>query len=351
MNTLSKASAARFCGEQINYIELCSLILCFVFCFRFYQFFYHVTLTCLLSFIIDKLGNKSSKVKDKSFDYHDSRCDGGLKGANNRRDKRLYIGLTMGKKIIAIIAFLMVSYYLLNIFLVGTCLHAKDLELLGSIPYDTTIFTQGLVYNEGNLYISSGLYGYSALYKYDLKKRVVEQIHKCENDFFAEGITVVDGKIVGVSWKKEKGYVFDLSKLSITQEFSYSGEGWGLTGDSFRNLFLSNGTGLIKVLKKNGNSLIVLDQVEVQGGEERLLLNELEMVRGKILANVWRKDVILIIDIPSGEILKKLYPKKYIDEDELKYAGVLNGIAWDKKNNHLYVTGKNWPKIYLFSLK
>jgi len=231
-----------------------------------------------------------------------------------------------------------------------TVLAAEEIELVGSIPYDKHIFTQGMVYSEGNLYISGGLYGESALYCYDLEKQNIEPIYRFDKDLFAEGITLMGDTLAVLTWKKEQGFYFSLTDKKMIGSFGYRGEGWGLTGRDRTELFLSNGSEYITRYEALDDQIVERGKFPVWDSSKIYnKLNELELIDRQIYANVWYDDVILVIDSDSGEVLEKLFPKEQIPAEELEGSGVLNGIAYNAEEEILYITGKNWNKIYLFN--
>ena len=238
---------------------------------------------------------------------------------------------------------------LLLIVFVLTCSAEVSIKLVGKLPYDNTIFTQGLVFHNGNLFISGGLYGESALYKYEIKTEDLQKIVTLPSDQFAEGITIADNKIYQLTWKGERGYVYDLESYENLESFTYTGQGWGITNNG-SDFYMSNGSdnmsafGYSKALQLS--PMLVTDSKQTYKD-----LNELEFIEGYVFANVWQKDVIVIIDPSSGEVVDMIYPKKLIPAKELKGTGVLNGIAYDKEKKLLYITGKNWYDIYIFELK
>ncbi|MDT4952715.1 MAG: glutaminyl-peptide cyclotransferase [Acidobacteriota bacterium] len=218
-------------------------------------------------------------------------------------------------------------------------------EVVNSWPHLTTHFTQGLVYYDGHLYESTGQYGSSLLCRLDLKTGKVEKKVDVEREYFAEGMTILGDKIYQLTWQAHKGFVYDLKKFDRLAEFGYEGEGWGLTNDT-HSLILSDGTNKIRFL--DPQSFRVLRSIEVYDHEQPLMeLNELEYIKGEIYANIWHSDKVVRIDPASGKILA------WIDlaglrrpEDGGNEDNVLNGIAYDEKNDRLFVTGKRWSKLY-----
>lgn len=223
-------------------------------------------------------------------------------------------------------------------------------QLVHAFPHDPAAFTQGLLYENGMLYESTGLYGNSSL------RRVILQAGQILNrvDFpegiFAEGITIFGDRLYMLTWKSQKGYVFDPTSLKQLAEFGYVGEGWGLTHDE-RSLIMSNGTSTIRFL--DPRTIAVQRTIEVtQDGKPVDQVNELEYVKGEIFANVWKTYTILRIDPSTGRVTGTIdctgifTPKPDADlEDD-----VLNGIAYDAAGDRLFVTGKRWPMVWEIKL-
>ncbi len=221
--------------------------------------------------------------------------------------------------------------------------------------HDTSSYTQGLEYHEGYFYESDGgntpETGYSSLRKVEPSTGRVLQKADLPQEIFAEGLTVVDDKVIQLTWQNRVGLVFDRATFNKLSEFPYqnSAEGWGLASDSKR-LYKSDGTNQIFFLNRKSyreeGSIEVYDH---NGPVDQL--NELEIIDGKIYANVYLTDRIVIIDPQSGKVtgeidLSGLLPDIY------KYPGtdVLNGIAWDAKGKRLFVTGKRWAKLFEVNL-
>jgi glutamine cyclotransferase len=218
-------------------------------------------------------------------------------------------------------------------------------EVVNSWPHLTTHFTQGLVYHDGHLYESTGQYGSSLLCRLDLKSGKVKKKVDVAREFFAEGMTILGDKIYQLTWQAHKGFVYDLKDFERLSEFAYEGEGWGLTNDG-HSLLMSDGTNKIRFL--DPQSFRIVRSVEVYDHNQPLMeLNELEYIKGEIYANIWHSDKIVRIDPASGKILA------WIDlaglrrpEDGDNEDNVLNGIAYDEKNDRLFVTGKRWSRMY-----
>ncbi len=223
-------------------------------------------------------------------------------------------------------------------------------KIIKSWPHDESAFTQGLVFRNGILYESTGRNGSSSLRIVDLTTGSVRTKVDLADQYFAEGITLLDGKIFQLTWQDQLGFIYDQNSLELLGEFSYQGEGWGLTDDG-RSLIMSNGTNTLAFF--NPETFEVEKTISVYDNEEPLIdLNELEYVNGKIYANIWHSDKIVQIDPRSGEImgwidLTGLFPVEERQEPE----AVLNGIAYDEKNDRLFVTGKLWPRLFEIRLE
>ncbi len=216
---------------------------------------------------------------------------------------------------------------------------------VAEFPHDAKAFTQGLVVVNGQMFEGTGKKGESTLRKVDLKTGRVELVVPLDPVYFGEGITVLNDRIYQVTWQDRIAFVYDLKTLNPVANFRYSGEGWGLTNDGKR-LILSDGTSILRFI--DPKTFDVVKRLRVHGPNGQVdKLNELEFVKGEILANIWYSDRIARISPETGEILgwidvSGLYPQKQRTSKE----DVLNGIAYDEANDRLFVTGKNWPKVY-----
>ncbi len=218
-------------------------------------------------------------------------------------------------------------------------------EVVNKYPHDTTAFTQGLQFADGVLYESNGRYGESNLRKVDLKTgRVLKEI-KFDEKTFAEGMTLVGNKLFMLTWQQGEGYVFDKNSFTKESAFKYenSKEGWGITYDG-THLIKSDGSNklffLDAVTGKELNAIAVYDE---NGPVDEL--NELEYIDGKVYANVYQKDVIVIINPETGAVEGRINLVG-IYEHTAAYDNEMNGIAYDHANKRLFVTGKLWNTLY-----
>lgn len=223
-------------------------------------------------------------------------------------------------------------------------------EIVNSWPHDAKAYTQGLVFHEGELFESTGRYGESSLRRVELKTGKVKKRTEVSSDYFAEGMTIFNGKIFQLTWVNHKGFIYDFKKFKREGEFTYEGEGWGLTHDG-QYLILSDGTNQLRFL--DPVSFQVVKTISVTDhGTPLLNLNELEYIKGEIYANIWLTDRIVRLDPQTGNILgwidlTGLRPQETLNDSE----NVLNGIAYDEEHDRLFVTGKRWPKIFEIRLK
>jgi len=227
---------------------------------------------------------------------------------------------------------------------------AYTYEVVRTFPHDPGAFTQGLVFLDGQLLESTGLNGQSTLRRVDLATgRILQQV-RVPSQYFAEGMTVLGGKIYQLTWKNQRGFVYDLATFSLEKEFTYTGEGWGLTTDG-RSLILSDGSDRLRFL--DPATFQVTRTVSVtRDGQPLRLLNELEYIRGEIYANIWQSHSVARIDPATGRVTGVIdFFNLLPAADHMPATDVLNGIAHDSTTDRLFVTGKNWPKLFEVRLK
>ena len=218
-------------------------------------------------------------------------------------------------------------------------------KVIEQYPHSTSIFTQGLEFYNGQLLESAGKFGESSLSLRAIPSDKILKSHPLPAAFFAEGITQLNGQIYQLTWQSGKVFVYDAESFEVLNTLTIKGEGWGLTNNG-KELIMSNGSDQLHFMNPGNLELRRSLAVSLQG-KPVSGLNELEWVEGKIYANVWRTDWVVIIEPDSGHItgmvnLKALKPKE---------ADVLNGIAYDSSQQRLYITGKYWPKLYHIELQ
>ncbi|HEY0621635.1 glutaminyl-peptide cyclotransferase [Sphingomonas sp.] len=222
-------------------------------------------------------------------------------------------------------------------------------QVIATYPHDTAAFTQGLFFSDGRLFESTGQEGESAVRELELATGKVKRAAKLPAQYFGEGSTGWGKTIVSLTWKHGKGFRWDRDSFRKLGEFTYAGEGWGLTQDG-RSLILSDGTSALRFLDPATFAERRRITVTWRGRPVRQL-NELEYVRGEVLANIWHSDLIVRIDPASGAIkgvidLRAVAASVAVSDSE----AVLNGIAWDDRAGKLYVTGKRWPRLFEIAL-
>lgn len=223
-------------------------------------------------------------------------------------------------------------------------------EVVNAWPHDPDAYTQGLLFKDGNLLESTGREGKSTLRRVELQTgKVLNQV-SIPRPYFAEGLTLLGGKLFQLTWQHGIGFIYDPVSFDKLGEFKYSGEGWGLTTDG-SSLILSDGTSRLRFLDpetfKLRKSVAVLER-----GRPVTALNELEYVQGEIYANIWHEERVARIDPNTGQVagwidLTGLRRLSEVADEE----GVLNGIAYDETSGKLFVTGKLWPKLFEIRLK
>ncbi|MBB5744691.1 glutaminyl-peptide cyclotransferase [Brevundimonas variabilis] len=221
----------------------------------------------------------------------------------------------------------------------------QGFEIVATYPHDPGAFTQGLIVHDGDLIETTGRYP-STLRRVRLADGTVLQKRELDRAYFGEGVTELGGKLFSLTWQNGTGFIWNADDLSPLGQFAYPGEGWGLTDDGQR-LILSDGTPVIRFL--DPVTFAETGRITVTyGGRPVTRLNELEWIDGQIVANLWRQDLLVRIDPVSGAVvgvidLTDILP---VAERVEPTDDVLNGIAWDAAGRRLFVTGKNWPKLF-----
>ncbi|MEG2061164.1 MAG: glutaminyl-peptide cyclotransferase [Alistipes sp.] len=212
-------------------------------------------------------------------------------------------------------------------------------------PHLTTSYTQGLLFADGQLWEGTGQYGESVLQRLDLRTGLPEVVARLPLTEFGEGIAHLNGQIYQLTWQSNKAYVRDATTGKVLREFRYQGEGWGLTTDG-ETLYMTDGSATIYTINPTTFRREKRTTVTLRG-EAVNYLNELEWIDGRIWANVYTTDQIVIIDPTTGIVegvvdLTGLLPKQQITAT----TDVLNGIAYDAVAKRIFVTGKNWSQLF-----
>ena len=212
-------------------------------------------------------------------------------------------------------------------------------------PHDTNAYTQGLTFDKNRFFESTGRRGFSSLKEVELKSGKTIKKIDLDNKYFGEGITVFNDKIYQLTWEANLGFVYDKNSFEKIDQFKYNHEGWGIT--TYDNkLLISDGTETIYFIDPESYKLIKKIQVYNKNGLIKLI-NELENVKGKIFANIYGKEEIIIFNPETGIVesildLNGIFNKKNYN----KKFDVLNGVAYNSITNQLFVTGKLWPSIF-----
>lgn len=222
------------------------------------------------------------------------------------------------------------------------------IQIVNEFPHDVTSYTQGLFFYNGGMYESTGLNGKSTFRKVDIKTGKPLYRLDFAKKYFLEGSVEKDGNIYMLTWMNGVAFVYDAETLEYKSTFSYPREGWGLTTDG-KNLIASDGTANLYFMDDSFKTVRKLT-VKLNGRSVRDL-NELEYIDGKIWANVYLTDMIVIIDPADGNVTgivdcSGLLPENLRTED----TDVLNGIARNPVDGKLYLTGKNWSRLYEVAL-
>lgn len=223
-------------------------------------------------------------------------------------------------------------------------------HIVNTFPHDKSSYTQGLLYHDGYLYEGTGQYGESSLRKNNIEDGKSVFDRKLEPHHFGEGITYYKGNIIQLTWRSKKAFVINADDFSQTDYFkppTTNGQGWGIT--SMNNLLvISDGSNKLTLVDpKNYRKTGDIEVYDEQGAVTNL--NELEYINGKIYANVWLTDRIVVINPSTGQVEGNLNLETILSAKEkrklIKGDDVLNGIAYDSINNRLFVTGKRWSKL------
>jgi glutamine cyclotransferase len=221
--------------------------------------------------------------------------------------------------------------------------------ILKTYPHNINSFTEGLEFYKDTLYESAGQYGKSKLLKTDYKTGLIIKSMDLESKYFGEGITIINDKIYQLTYREKVGFIYDAKTWKLIKTFPYTKkEGWGMTNDG-KNIYLNDSTE--KIWLMNPDTQQTFDYINIYSGGTKIKeVNELEWIDGKIYSNIWQKDAIAIINPKNGAVegvINLVDLKKKITNPE---ADVLNGIAYNSKTKTIFVTGKNWDKMFEIKL-
>lgn len=229
-------------------------------------------------------------------------------------------------------------------------------EVVNTFRHDANAFTQGLVFRDGFLFESTGQYGESTLRKVELTTGRILKSYSVPEDFFAEGMTILGDRIYQLTWRESTAFVYDMN-FKVLKELRYAGEGWGLTNDG-TSLIMSDGTHVIRFVNpetfETERTIVVKDEKGRPIGQ----LNELEFVKGEIWANIWHSENIgkpnhiARLDPKTGKLIGWINLNGISPEDVARDSeNTLNGIAYDSVGDRIFVTGKQWAKLFEIRLK
>ncbi len=218
-------------------------------------------------------------------------------------------------------------------------------EVVAAWPHDRGAYTQGLVWRNGVLLESTGMNGQSTLREVELATgRVVKRVAQGPQ-YFSEGLAVIGDRAFQLTWQSRRGFVYDADTFRLDREFSYEGEGWGLTTDG-KLLIMSDGTHRLRWLDPTTFAVVRTTEVTAAGKPVRQL-NELEWIGGEVWANIWHSDEVMRIDPATGVVRGVVDFSGLLPAHERRPdTEVLNGIAYDPAGDRLFVTGKRWPWVY-----
>ena len=240
-------------------------------------------------------------------------------------------------------------------------------DIVKTYPHDPNAFTEGLYYKDGFLYESTGendlsksQNDQSSLRKVELDTGKVVQRWNLPPKDFGEGISELNGKIYQLTWQLEMGRVFDPNDFKLLQEFNYQGEGWGMTTDG-TNLILDQGTPVLKWMDPNTFATVKTLPVTREDGQPQKQINELELIKGELWANIWhsedpeilgKNNYIARIDPNTGRIIGWIDLGGISPDDVSRNPeNTLNGIAYDAANDRIFVTGKRWKNLFEIKVK
>lgn len=219
-------------------------------------------------------------------------------------------------------------------------------EVIQTYPHNAEFFTQGLEFHKGFLYEGTGEIGTSGIYKTELKTGKILQSYKLADQYWGEGITIMNNRIYQLTYKHKTAFVYDLENIARVDSFAFSSiEGWGLTNDQ-KNLIMSDGTNVLTYIDPTTYKKV--KSIQVYDDKEPIFyLNELEYVEGFIYANVYTTNLIVKIETATGKVISIIDMNGILKmTDTTKPVDVLNGIAIDPTTGKMYVTGKYYPRLY-----
>jgi glutamine cyclotransferase len=248
------------------------------------------------------------------------------------------------------------SYAQADSLTIATPIHYK---ILAERSHKTSLFTQGLLVKDGNFYESSGLYAKSQLVSYPIAEperawakmtAPFTQKQHIPDRFFAEGLTLLNNRLYLITWQENTAFVYDTTNFSLQKTLSYTGQGWGLATDG-KHLIRSDGSS--QLFFHNAENFSVEKTINVKFKQQPIInLNELEYADGFIWANIWHDNRIIKINPTTGDVVGVIDFSEITLKLKLKDGeSVLNGIAYDIDKKAFWITGKQWPKMFLVKIQ
>ena len=284
------------------------------------------------SLIVESQGNKTIVYPDNKKYLWET---GELNTGSNQLKVFAY---SSGKKID--------SYYLKLRFKSDIKPELYECKIVNTYPHDKKAYTQGLFYDNGVMYEGTGQRkGESSLRKVRFETGELISILNLDAKYFGEGITAFKDKIIQLTWTSRTGFVYDKNSFKLITTLQYPTQGWGITTDG-KKLIMSDGTQTIHFLDPEYFNEI--GKIEVYDHEGQVnSLNELEYINGLVFANIYQSEEIIAFDPETGKVLKRIDCRKIIPKGfQGEQDNVLNGIAYDKNNDRIFITGKRWPSLF-----
>jgi glutamine cyclotransferase len=219
----------------------------------------------------------------------------------------------------------------------------RKAEIIKTFAHAKTSYTQGLEFYKGKLFEGTGQYNQSVLAEVDLTSGMKIREHALEGSVFGEGITILNDTIYQITYKSELCYVYDMN-FKLIKTFTYTGEGWGLCNDG-KNLMMSNGSD--EIVWRDPNTFVEVKKITVYDNESNVdMLNELELINGRLFANLYTDTRLVEIDTATGKVLSYIDCTTLMLDSKEPGNDVLNGIAYHPETKKIYLTGKWWSKLY-----
>ncbi|MFQ3324469.1 MAG: glutamine cyclotransferase [Pseudomonadales bacterium] len=221
-------------------------------------------------------------------------------------------------------------------------------EIDAKYSHPNRAFTQGIIVDDGIIIESSGRYNKSFVQSYHVGDNAAVKLKRLPGHYFGEGLEKLADEIFVLTWKERSVLVLNANDFSLQRKMRYQGEGWGLTTEGMY-LVMSNGSNIITFRNKENFNIVRQIAVTDKAGPVKFL-NELEWIEGKLYANIWQQDLLVVIDPKNGRVIQRIDLSPLRAQLDNKQADVINGIAWDEANKKLYLTGKLWPWLFSVSI-